>query len=153
MKRTIAVLLLFVMCLSLAACSKKPISAAVFEEKAKEKGAGIARDYVDDSHAYKAQIKESVYAKIDGWEAVFYEVSNKETAKKMYNEYVAYLDDSNKSSKSENRKSGTNFSRFTLNAGGSFYLVAYVDNTYLMIRGSEKDKDAIKSFANQLGYK
>lgn len=154
MKKVVAILLLVVMTLSLTACSKEVITADTFKEKAEDAGAKVYDEIIEDDNRYKNEIVKAYNAEHDDWSAVFYELSDEDDAEDMYYDYAHYLEDRVVGmSKSTGKVSGLNFERYTITADGEFNYVCYVDNTVLMISGDDENKDAVKDFADKLGYK
>ena len=153
MKKTLKMavaLALLVMVFTLTACTPRAaITAGEFAEKAGAAGYTIidAKDQFGEGDVVEYKI-----AAKDGYQIEFGVVPTIGQANVAYNQNKANfeLEKGNVSSNSEVNLS--NYSKYTQNSDGTYYVVSRIDATFIYAKVDAKYKDEVSNFIQSLGY-
>lgn len=110
-------------------------------------------EIVDLSKQYSSNqnIKNVIIAKnVKNYQIEFYTLSDEETAMNLYNENYANFQSVNSSS--QIKKSGDNYSKYTLTTDNYYLVVSRVANTLIYIEAPILEKDFIDSILKELDY-
>ena len=130
---------------------KTPISANTFISTMESKGYTIINTTSQFSQ-YPNYVAESYIAKNQDYQIEFYELTNKENAINMYNTNKTKFESQKTDSSSYVTVNMSNYSTYSLTAGGKYKYLARIDNTLVYIDVDENYKDIVKDIMKEIGY-
>lgn len=147
MKKILVVILLLCIAASITACTLKPITGDDFAQVMKDRGFAVE----DLSHK-EPLAQQVIVAQCKDYQLEFYLLADKSEAGSVYagnKEQIKALP----GGKTTTEVTGMNFSRFSCTVEGSYYLIAYVDNTFLFCKAAAQFEDQVDDHFEALGYK
>jgi hypothetical protein len=150
MKKIRILCFVFALTLAFSACSftKTAITTREFSSKAESLGF-VVEDATDQMGG---QTIASIVA-IDStasFQIEFHQVETRSQASGAFSENSSNFD--RVASGTTVSANGANWASYAKTAGGTYYYVSYIDNTFVYVRTAEENKQAIKDFIKAIGY-
>ena len=147
MKKTLSILLILAMALSLCACGKTAVTGAEFCSRMQDLGMEV---YPNPELVDGEDIKKAFVGGNDDLTVFFLEVSGEDLAK---NAYLNGRDDAPSGSGSSTEINGVHSGFYSRKTKSEGFMVAYVDSTVMIGWSSADQYDALKTVFETMGYK
>ncbi len=152
-KKILVVVLSVFMLFSLTGCfiKKTPLTTDDFIKNANSYNfttSDITNQFTDEENVSKVTI--ALHDK--GYKIEFYELSNKDIAKNMYNTDKLSFDSLKEGKYTETSLNIGNYDTYSLSTESEYMYISRVDKTYLYLRVDISHKDEVKEFIDKIGY-
>lgn len=140
--------------LSLASCGKPKTALLADEFRSQMEAVGCevvdALDNFSEDDAY-----ESVLVALNedgGYQIEFYVTSDENKAIQMFNTVKNNFAAEKGNASTDSSVSISNYSKYTLNTNGQYYVVSRIGNTFLYVVTASENKDVVNGSLEALGY-
>lgn len=147
MKKSLAILLILALALSLCACGKTPLTGTEFSSRMAELGLEVCPnpELVD-----RVKVMKAFDGGSDSLYVVFYELADEEVAQTGFlNGQAQAPTDAGSTS----QITAAHYGFYSKNTNSESFMVAYVENTLLIGWSDPEDHDALNAVFETMGYK
>ena len=135
----------------LSGCSAETTKTALNAETVAEKLEQAGFQISDVTDSFGEGFSTALAAETDVLHVEFYEMDTVADAQGFQQNVLSSLK-SESSASSYSNTEGENYLVSKLSAGGNYYVVTQIENTVLIVAADSGQKDAVKNFAESLGY-
>lgn len=151
MKKILNILIALVAVVSVTGCGKKEnLTVDTFTTKMEEKGYFMSHDAVQELTGVTSSV--SALAPDMMYSIEFYEASDDNGAKTIYDEVKGKLSANKQSSDVETLEEKSNYNKFTLTTADSYKVASRIGNTVIYINAIVDKKDEIVSLLTEINY-
>lgn len=151
-KKTLLLLSILLMILTLTGCGKKDsITSQKFEQEATDFGYTVM-DAKDQFSDYDYVNSALIALKNDSYQIEFYELDTDAQASSMYSSNESTFDSMKGSQYKENSFSGKNYDTRTTTGNGQYMHMCRIDNTLLYMNIPEENKESAEKLLDEIGY-
>ena len=145
-------LMLLLVMITLTGCfTKESITADDFKTRMEELGYVVN----DVSSQNNMSYIKSIYLAVDSdekYQIEFYELKSEDWAEYLFDQNVEDVENAKGSGSTYVSISGQNYCRYTQGGNGEYWVLSYIDNTFVFVHVSDEFKEDVKGALEAIGY-